>query len=319
MKFIFNGILLLFLYFNLSAQVVKTNVSAALKTDSLASTAEAVQQGEKSLLWEISGNELAQPSYLYGTIHMIEKKDFFMTDATKKAFADCDRVTFEINMEDMNDMSVLFSLIGSIMMDGGKTLKDLISAEDYAMVKKHFDEMGMPLMLFERMKPMFLTTFADADLAKGGLGGDSDIMSYEMEFMEMAKVDEKEVGGLETIEFQMSIFDSIPYEAQAQMLVEGIKAEKDTTQSEGEFDQMVNMYKDQDIEAMQSMFDSDAEGIGQYEQILLVNRNTNWIPIMAKMMAEKRTFFAVGAGHLGGEKGVIRLLKNEGYILKPLF
>ena len=60
-----------------------------------------------------------------------------------------------------------------------------------------------------------------------------DIVSYEMEFMEMAKAEVKEIGGLETIEFQMSIFDSIPYEAQAQMLVEGIKAEKDTTSSNG--------------------------------------------------------------------------------------
>ena len=243
-----------------------------------------------------------------------------MTDATKSAFAECDRVTFEINMEDMNDMTVLFSLLGNLMMEGGKSLKDLISEEDYKLVKKHFDELGMPLMLFERMKPMFLTTFADADLAKGGMGS-GDIVSYEMEFMEMAKADVKEVGGLETIEFQMSIFDSIPYEAQAQMLVEGIKAEKDTTQEEGEFDKMVEMYKQQDIDAMQAMFDSEEadEGIGQYEQILLINRNTNWIPIMAKMMAEKQTFFAVGAGHLGGKKGVIRLLKEQGYEVKPVF
>lgn len=321
MSRIFNIISLLLLCSVLSAQEVKPEVKAAEKSDSVVVQSEAVQANEKSLLWVISGNGLDKPSYLYGTIHMIGKEDFFMTDATKTAFSECDRVTFEINMEDMNDMTVLFSLLGNLMMEGGKSLKDLISEEDYKLVKKHFDELGMPLMLFERMKPMFLTTFADADLAKGGMGGGGDIVSYEMEFMEMAKTEEKEVGGLETIEFQMSIFDSIPYEAQAQMLVEGIKAEKDTTQEEGEFDKMVEMYKQQDIYAMQTMFDSEEadEGIGQYEQILLVNRNINWIPIMAKMMEEKQTFFAVGAGHLGGEKGVIRLLKDQGYEVKPVF
>ena len=66
------------------------------------------------------------------------------------------------------------------------------------------------------------------------------------------------------------------------------------------------------------MFAADEEGIGQYEDLLLVGRNKNWITVMQKMMTNQITFFAVGAGHLGGNNGVVNLLKAEGYILTPL-
>ena len=150
-------------------------------------------------------------------------------------------------------------------------------------------------------------------------GGDLQsgaVVSYEMEFMEMAKPKKKEMAGLETIEYQMSIFDSIPYKAQAQMLVESIQA---GDAGSDELDEMVKLYKDQDLAGMQKMFKSEEGGIGEYEDVMLTNRNRNWIPIMGKMMTEKITFFAVGAGHLGGETGVINLLRKEGYSVRPLF
>ena len=133
--------------------------------------------------------------------------------------------------------------------------------------------------------------------------------------MQMAQQMEKEMAGLETVEYQISIFDSIPLDEQAQMLVESMRAE---SEGSDQFKEMVQMYLNEDIEAMQDMFKGEEEGIAEYEDVLLVNRNRNWIPIMRGMMKEKPTFFAVGAGHLGGKNGVIRLLQNEGYTLTPL-
>ncbi len=269
---------------------------------------------ENSLLWEITGNDLASPSYLYGTIHMIGKDDFFLNEPTKSAFKDSERVTFEINMEEMNDMSILFSLISKVMMEDGKRLKDLMNETDYALVKKHFEEAGLPLFLLERVKPMFLSTFASGDMEANPMGS-GDVVSYEMEFMTMAQEEEMEMAGLETIEFQMTMFDSIPYEVQADMLVESLKT--DSTGGD-QFADMVELYKAQDLAGMQAMFDTDEGGLGDYDELLLINRNKNWIPIMEKMMTEKKTFFAVGAGHLGGDLGVISLLRRAGYTMKPL-
>ena len=271
---------------------------------------------EKSLLWEISGKDLAKPSYLYGTIHMIGSEDFFLSEETRTAFTQADKAVFEIDMEEMSNAFVQFSLLMDLFMEDGQTLRDLLDEADYKLVKEHFDDMGMPLMLLERIKPLFLSVFASGDIDQAGFSS-GEIVSYEMEFMEMAQKDKKEIGGLETIEFQMSLFDSIPYKAQADMLVESIRAES-TENSDQSFKALVELYKSQDLDAMAGSLEENDAMAGSYETILLSGRNANWIPVMQEMMQKKSCFFAVGAAHLGGSGGVIPLLRKEGYTLRPL-
>ena len=273
-----------------------------------------------SLLWAITGKELTDTSYLYGTIHMIGKEDYFLTEQTKKAFNESEKIVFEINMENMNDMMSQFGLLMKAFMNDGKTLKDFLNEEEYTEVKAHFEEKGITSFLWnmmERIKPMFLSMFASTDLSGGNPMASEDIVSYEMEFMEMAKEQEKPMDGLETAEYQISVFDSIPYDAQAQMLLQSIRAEIDTTAID-ELEVLATLYKNQDINGMITMFAEDTEGIGKYEEFLLLNRNRNWIPVMEGMMGQQATFFGVGAGHLAGEEGVVNLLKKEGYTLTPL-
>ena len=119
-----------------------------------------------------------------------------------------------------------------------------------------------------------------------------------------------QTAGLETTAYQLSIFDSIPYEVQARMLVESLRQSDNGTD---QCAQMIELYKAGDINAMQSMIADESQGVNQYEELLLQRRNRNWIPVMSRMMREKPTFFAVGAGHLGGSNGVIALLRKEGY------
>lgn len=273
-----------------------------------------VAKEENSLLWEISGKGLKEPSYLFGTIHMIDKKDYILTDATKKSLDKAKRVTFEINMEEMSDLSVLMPLMMKAFMANGQTLSDLLNDEDYALVKNHFEKMGLPMMLFDRMKPMFLSSMTPD--AMGGLDGgeNSSMMSYEMELMKLAQAQDKPIAGLETAEYQMSMFDSIPYKVQAEMLVKSIQSGDEGVD---ELDQLTELYKKQDISGLHDMINADSE-LSEYDELLLVRRNKNWIPVMGKMMTEQSTFFAVGAGHLAGENGVIHLLRQAGYTVKPL-
>jgi hypothetical protein len=294
----------------------------AITTGVFAQDAPATKAGqilEKSLLWEVTGKGLETPSYVYGTIHMIDKKDFFLTEPTKAAMDKSDHFAFEIDLEEMSDIGKMMPLMMKAFMRGDTTLSDLLTDEEYQMVNKHFQKIGLPMMFVERIKPMFLSAMSGGDMLSppGTETGPTGMVSYEFEIMKVAKEDQKPISGLETAAFQMSMFDSIPYSAQAQMLVESIQSEKDTA-AVSQMDVMVKMYKDQDIEAMVAMMDEEG-GIGGFEDLLLVNRNKKWIPIMEVMMKEKVTFFAVGAGHLGGEYGVIRLLKKAGYNVKPLY
>ena len=267
-----------------------------------------------ALLWKIEGNDITEASYLYGTIHLIDSDAYFLPKGTLAAIDNTKKMVFEIDMNEMSDMGNMMSIMNKAFMSDGKTLKDLISEEDYKMVDAHFTKIGMPLMMLERMKPMFLTVFASGDMDPAGLQNGS-MKSYEMEFMEIAKSSNKPMAGLETIEFQMSVFDSIPYQAQAEMLIETIKS---GDSGSDQMKEMVEMYKSQNINAMISMITDEGEQLSEYEDILLSKRNKAWISGMRTMMSEMPTFFAVGAGHLAGEKGVINLLKKEGYTLTPI-
>lgn len=274
-------------------------------------TPENIVPTEKSLVWKISGKGLKKPSLLYGTIHMIPKSEFELPGTVREGLDNVRRVTFEIDMKEMTNIRSQMSLLTKSFMAGGKTLKDLLSPEDYSLVKAKMAEKGLPAGMFERMKPMFLSTLFSSD-EEGGPIGRGDITSVEMELYRMTRRRKLESGGLETAAYQMSVFDSIPYAAQAKMLVDGLRSTDTTDTGESQLDEMLRLYRSQDIEAMQTMIGDDS-GMGKYEDILLKKRNQNWIPVMGRMMAEKPTLFAVGAGHLGGQYGVVALLRKEGY------
>ncbi len=269
---------------------------------------------ENALLWKVEGKELKEPSYVFGTIHIIPDEDYFLPDGTLTALDQSDQIYFEIDMKDMTDISKQMGMLSNAFMKDGVGLKDLLSEEEYKIVDAHFKEMGMPLFLFEKMKPMFLTVFASSDFDPNGIQTGA-LKSYEMELYDIAERSNKGTGGLETIEYQLSLFDSIPYPDQAQMLVETIK-NSDTAGDQ--FRETIDMYVSQNIENMADLSESGDGELNDYEDILLIKRNKNWIPIMEEQMKKGSSFFAVGAGHLGGKNGVIKLLMLQGYRLTPI-
>jgi len=311
MKIFKNWLVSLFL---LILIIPSCKVKDEIANSKMSTQKDEYQKLENALLWKIEGNELKEPSYLYGTIHIINSDDYFLPEGTLAAMGATDKMVFEIDMNEMSDMSNLMGIMTQAFMKDNLTLKDLLTEEDYKLVNDHFNKKGLPLMMLERIKPMFLSAFAYGDLDPTSIESGA-MKSYEMEFFEMAESSGKAVGGLETMEFQMSVFDSIPYKDQADMLVETIK--KSDTGSD-EFDAMIKMYKDQDISAMISMISDEDELLSDHEDILVSKRNKNWIPKMGEMMNTQPTFFAVGAGHLASKIGVIHLLRKEGYKVTPI-
>ena len=264
----------------------------------------------KALLWRISGNGLPVASYLYGTIHMIDKKSFFLDDETKEAIKGSKEVIFEIDIEESMNPVALFALMPKMMMKD-KTLKDLLSEEDYKLVAAKLKDTGLPSFIMEKLKPMFVSMMLENPQGIED-GEEVDMVSYEMEIMEMAKEQQKPMSGLETAMYQMSMFDSIPLEQQATMLVEGLK---DTTSSNN-LDGLAQIYTDRDINKMVDMMDEMSGD--DFKEFLLVGRNRNWIPVMEGKMKEGSMFFAIGAGHLGASFGVINLLRKAGFQVEPI-
>lgn len=290
---------------------------AVLLVNLVGAAAVMAQALPNALLWKVTGPGMKEPSYVMGTIHMIGAEDYFFSVEMEQAFENTKRLALEIDLNEMQNMGAMFSLMNKMFMANGQKLKDLVTAEEYELVKGKLSEMGLPIMFLERVKPMFLQSMVGGPGgAQGGLQSGS-VKSYEMELNQKAKDQDKKVLGLETIEFQMSIFDSIPYKTQAKMLVESLQS-SDSLIGGDDFAEMAKLYKNEDIEKLAALINTDTTGIGNYSNILLVNRNKAWIPRMQELMKEQPTFFAVGAGHLAGEHGVIPLLKKAGYTLTPI-
>lgn len=271
-------------------------------------------QLENSLLWEISGKNLSKKSYLFGTIHMINEADYFWTPAMNAAFEKSELIVFELNTREMTDLSNMMGMFDQFLMKGDTTLRDILSEDDYGLLEDHFQTIGLPLMLFERMKPFFLTILLDPATSSFGEGG---MKSYELELTALADRGDKEVKGLETIEFQAAIFDKIPYTLQGKMLIGQLK-NKDADVPGMDLEEMTKMYKEQNLMALSKAISGEESEIEGFEKIMLEDRNVAWIPKMQHLMQDKTVFFAVGAGHLPGEKGVINLLRKEGYTLTPI-
>lgn len=276
--------------------------------------ANGQQKIENALLWKIEDPKNKEiKSYLFGTIHLIGKNDFILRDEVKTALDNCKSTIFELNMDDMNDMTKMMGIMMKANMNGDSTLKDLISKEDYNLVNDFFSKEGIPLVMFEKMKPMFISS-----LIMGPMSGNEkeEMVSYEMELLKIAKEKQKKIDGLETFEYQLGIFDIIPYSLQAKLLVEAVKSSKDTT-SDNQLVDMIAAYKNQDLQKLQVLMNSDTKELGEYTKLLLDDRNKNWVPIIKTKIAEP-TFFAVGAGHLAGENGVISLLRKAGLKVTPV-
>lgn len=261
------------------------------------------------LLWKISGNGLEQPSYLYGTIHIIGTKDFRMTDATQKAFAASEQLALEL---DMDDPSIAMAMMQGGMMKDNQTLADLVSEEEHKMIRQFLvDSAGLSensLGMMERMQPMLLASVFYPHMLDG------QKKSYEQEFMTMAQKDSIEILGLETVQTQLNMVERIPYDQQAEMVV---SFATDYETEKARIYDLIATYVAQDLDGLYELI-AESEDMAEYQEFMLDERNRNWMEPMGTMAEEKPTFFAVGAGHLWGEQGVIALLREAGYTVEPV-
>ncbi|WP_301921410.1 TraB/GumN family protein [Ferruginibacter sp.] len=267
-----------------------------------------LNKDDNSLLWQVSGNGLKQPSYLFGTFHLMCKNDIHFSNQLTTAVNRAEKVYMEIDMDDPE------TILGGMMlmtMKDGKTLQQLYSEADYKKIRQYFtDSLKTPLPFIARIKPFFLEALLYPKMMPCKL-----ISGVEEELMKVAKTQKKEIKGLETMEFQAAVFDSIPYEEQAKELLQSIDSMASNKKS---FDTMMQVYKNQQINEIENLFSKSESGMENHQDLLLNNRNKNWLAQLKSIMKTNPVFVAVGAGHLVGKQGLIALLRKEGYMVQPL-
>ena len=265
------------------------------------------QSKSKSLLWKISGNGIQKPSYLFGTIHIICKEDYVWTKTMAKSLAQCEEICMEMDMDDPN---ILTKIAFAMVETNGKKLQEYFSTNDYKLVEKYFkDSLSINIEMFATMKPIVLQTL----LTSTSFTCDSSV-SYEVKLSEYAKQHEVEVTGLETPEEQIKLLEQIPVDSIISDLVATAKGIKN---DDSLYYSMIAAYTHQDLPELYELI-LKAKEEGDNMNVFLDERNQKWIDRMTEHMEQKSVFFAVGAGHLWGESGLINLLRQNGYTVKAL-
>ncbi len=212
-----------------------------------------------------------------------------------------------------------FEMIGmmtQLKMKNDTTLADLLDKEEYERVKNYFEKNSsmLPFSMLETYKPLL----AVSTLAESAIPCESAV-AMEQLIMEEAKRNSKNIKGLETMAYQAGIFDSIPYKLQAQQLLNYIDSSgSESNNGSNEFEELSKAYKAQDLDKLEEFSMKNDIGISNFTDILLYNRNKNWVEKLKTLLPAKPLLIAVGAGHLPGDKGVINLLRKAGYTLKPV-
>jgi len=279
-------------------------VSCSINKQSGSKTSEE----ENSLLWEVTGNGITKPSYLFGTFHLLCKEDIHFSDELKNAIQQCDTIYMEM---DMDDPAMALNMMKFMSMVNDTTLKDLYTPEEYQRIEKYFkDSLQTPIAFMQKMKPYLLVSLLyprmmDCTVPTG----------VEQELILLAKQENKPINGLETLEFQASIFDKIPYQWQAKELLKAIDS---LDKGKAEFKKMINLYKNQQLDSLSKMISDSEFNDDMYGAILLTERNKNWAKKLDSLLKHESVFVAVGAGHLPGKEGLINLLRDLGYTVTAL-
>lgn len=267
-------------------------------------SASAQSASGKTLLWRIDGNGLTAPSYLYGTMHLKDRRLFFFGDSVYKSLEASAGFAMELDPNEMMDS--IFSRIGE--RDTTTLLRKLLDEKKFKSVSKKLEKrFGMPADKISRKQLLderenWYTKIHKADDMKAVV----DLYLYDI-----AHKQGKWVGGIEDVSDQLGLKDELGKDITIMDYVDDDNDAKKTSYLE----KMISLYAAEDLAKIDEMVSDQSQ---KTKDLLLVNRNIKMAGRMDTMAHSRNSFFAVGAAHLSGETGLINLLQKRGFNLTPV-
>jgi uncharacterized protein YbaP (TraB family) len=260
---------------------------------------------ENTLLWRISGKQLIRPSYLYGTMHLSDDRIFNLSDSLFRAIENAEGFAVEVDPDEMMTV-VMEHMINDFKQS--RLLKDVISRKAFnrysqkleKLIKKDAEDITVKDVIQVR------NSWMKDSYSKGSMPVFLDIWLYDN-----ARKLGKWVGGIEDIEDQAGLLEDVFNEQDLEfMTADGSKNSKNFLEG------MMSDYLAQDITKMESTTASDDPA---YKDLLLIRRNRKMARRMDSLASVRTMVFAVGAAHLAGDSGVIRLLRQKGFTVEPVY
>ncbi|BDS12075.1 TraB/GumN family protein [Aureispira anguillae] len=260
---------------------------------------------KNTLLWEISGKNVQAPSYLFGTMHVRDNRAFRKIDFLKSCIENCAAFAAEFDLKDAD----LAQLQQASKLPNGKTLQDFLNPKIYQKLDRLVRiETGQQLEQFKYSSPIILFNL----ISESQFQADNQ-MALDSMLYTIAQNANKELMGLETFHEQMAVFSKINIKEQCRSLK---KMATHFKRFRKELSKTAELYIQGDIQGLQK---KAKRSIGGMRQVLLYERNDLMAERFEQYACQQSLFAAIGAGHLGGKKGVLRLMKKKGYKITPIF
>lgn len=257
-----------------------------------------------ALLWRISGNGVAKPSYLYGTVHLQDKRVFEFNDSVMACIKTADAFATELLMSDLKSKE----LVSSMIADKGSYLNEILTEKEYQKVGKKFKSVtGYDLSTFNSLKPFgIFATMSQSMFSKDmDTAMDEYLSNYAQSFG-------KPLLAVEELDDQIKVFNTFGKEELLQAIDEwqdfDIISEK-----------LIHAYREENLKDITKLTkESMSSGYEEFEEKALGDRNVTMTESIAEMVKKQSTFIAIGVSHLGANDGVLLRLKNKGFKIEPI-
>ncbi len=266
---------------------------------------------ERPFLWVTEGGPRI---YLFGTIHVPDVRVRTLPAVVERARESSDVFYGEIPQDDASAGKAR----AAILLPAGQTLGKVLPPETHARLKKFLEGRGLRVEPFDRFKVWGVAVTVSL------LDHLPDLMAHPPMDKDLYQRSQKagaQVGGLETVEEQMSIFDGMSAAEQATFLDASLaQLEKDATSKKSAMTELIDLYCEGDEKKLEERFHADFASAGadgaKVEKALIDDRNVRMVDRLLERVhaaPEKTCFVAVGAAHLPGEKGMLALLAAKGH------
>jgi uncharacterized protein YbaP (TraB family) len=266
------------------------------------------QSTKSSLLWEIKGPQQTESSYIFGTMHLMDEAHFYFPKKLEKLVSTVDAVCLEIGdvQHTLINPALLMLKEGSFLAKLSETQMDSLCSWAKIQLLMEKDQF---IANFSKAKPFLIFQL----ILQNELPNSLQSQEIKMEEM-LATKKKKTTIGLETIESQLALFDSLPVNSQINLIMTELA---DVSNVLTNFKLTQENYLMQDVDKIHEELMKDITD-PYFNFKFIDERNANWIEKIKKLTANQSILFAVGAGHLGGEKGVLKLLEKEGFTITPI-
>ncbi len=271
------------------------------------SPANQASRFEFGLLWRIASTD-GPPSFLFGTMHVEDARVTDLPQPVQRAFA----ASASLTLEAVLDGPAMLSLAPALLLTDGQMLNGIVDADLYARVLAHTHQLGLPELVLARLKPWAVAVLLSQPEIKTGLFLDRKLQIE-------ARQQQKPVYGLETLEEQLAIFNTLTRSEQIQLLEDALEQRELLPQL---LEQLTRAYLRRDLKALSELSDRYDTGtaVGQtLKQRVIVERNAKMVERMLPRLSEGGGFIAVGALHLPGPQGVLQMLSDRGFDVTAVY